>query len=228
MTESSLTPLVAVLRARARSFFFTFFMVFSISYVTLTALSAVPKFVPNHSQKPAEVDEAVVTDATTTEAVTEESVPVVMSDEAALPMMMVIDRLNRELPILNPQSRSIADLDAALLNGVVRHPDSATFADDGTIFVLGHSSYLPQVRNPFFKALNGIQKLEWGDTIRLYSVDTEYRYEVERVYEAKASQLEVPIAFTGKRLTIATCDSFGSTDDRFIVEAKLVEIKPRS
>jgi len=31
----------------------------------------------------------------------------------------------------------------------------------------------------------------------------------------------VPIADTGQMLTIATCNSFGSTDDRYIVEATL-------
>lgn len=226
MTELSLSPLVAVLRARAGSFLFVFFVVFTISYVALTAFSAVPKLAADDSDTTVAVTGEVANDATTTDEVADEPAAPVISDEAALPVTMVIDRLDRELPILNPQSRSIADLDAALLEGVVRHPDSATFADDGNIFVLGHSSYLPQVRNPFFQAFNGIQKLEWGDTIRLYSVNTEYVYEVERVYEAKASQLEVPIAFTGKRLTIATCDSFGSQDDRFIVEAKLVETKP--
>ncbi len=226
MTELSLSPLVAVLRARAGSFLFVFFVVFTISYVTLTAFSAVPKLVVDTGETALVAVEEVTTNATTSEVVASEPTAPAVSDEAALPVTMVIDRLDRELPILNPQSRSIADLDAALLEGVVRHPDSATFAEDGNIFVLGHSSYLPQVRNPFFQAFNGIQKLEWGDTIRLYSVDTEYVYEVERVYEAKASQLEVPIAFTGKRLTIATCDSFGSKDDRFVVEAKLVETKP--
>lgn len=226
MSESSLTPLVTVLRARAGSFLFVFFVVFTVVYVMCTALSAVPKISIAPTEDDSSVGDEVAVPASTTEPVVEEPVEVEVSAAAALPVTMVIDKLDRELPVLNPQSRSIAELDTALLDGVVRHPDSATFADDGNIFILGHSSYLPQVRNPFFQAFNGIQKLEWGDTIRLYSAEAEYVYEVERVYEAQASTLEVPIAFTGKRLTIATCDSFGSKDDRFIVEAKLVETNP--
>lgn len=144
----------------------------------------------------------------------------------ALPNSIIIDKLDREITVENPTSRAIPDLDEALLAGVVRHPDSATFTNEGNIFILGHSSYLPNVRNQNFQAFNGIQNLEWGDTIRLRSNDTEYVYRVERVYEARASEVVIPIADTGPRLTLATCDSFASKDDRFIVESKLVETRP--
>ncbi|MEM9336660.1 MAG: sortase [Patescibacteria group bacterium] len=150
---------------------------------------------------------------------------VVSADVAALPNQIIIDRLDRTIPINNPTSRSIADLDEALLTGAVRHPDSATFTNEGTIFVLAHSSYLPNVLNEFFQAFNGIQNLEWGDTIRLQSEDMEYVYRVERVYQAKASEVTVPIANTGPRLTLATCNSFASKDDRYIVESKLIETR---
>jgi sortase (surface protein transpeptidase) len=35
----------------------------------------------------------------------------------------------------------------------------------------------------------------------------------------------VPMEGTGPRLTLATCNSFGSKDDRFIVEAKAIETR---
>jgi LPXTG-site transpeptidase (sortase) family protein len=139
-----------------------------------------------------------------------------------LPTRIIFDSLDREVAILNPNESTNEALDAALLSGVVRHPDSADFANTGTIFLLGHSSYLPVVHNKNFQAFNGIQKLEWGDTVRLLSSDTEYVYRVDRVYEAKASSAEVPLQFDEATLILATCNSFGSKDDRFIVEAKLV------
>lgn len=141
-----------------------------------------------------------------------------------LPIAIIFDTLNgREVTILNPESDTVAELDSALLKGVVRHPDSADFKQKGTIFLLGHSSYLPNVMNKNFQAFNGIQKLAWGDTIRLRSADTEYVYRVDRVYEAKASDAEVKIYEGESRLTLATCDSFGTKDDRFVVEASLLE-----
>jgi sortase (surface protein transpeptidase) len=223
----SLDTIATVLSARAAAFLFVFFLVFSTTYVTMTAFSAVPDMTPvlvATEQGAIDTQNAEVTPEAAADIVPEDARE---QDRTPLPHTLVIDALDRELPIQNPESRLVADLDAALLTGVVRHPDSATLATEGTMFILGHSSYLPKVNNRFFQAFNGIQTLEWGDTIRLYSDDTEYIYEVERVYEAKASELVVPIATAGQRLTLATCDSFGSADDRFIVEATLLTTNPR-
>ncbi len=138
------------------------------------------------------------------------------------PVSITFDSLDKTIAVLNPESRSVAALDTALLSGVVRHPDSADFERTGTIFLLGHSSYLPNVINKNFQAFNGIQKLGWGDVIRLRSGDTEYVYHVDRTYEVKASDAEVEIEAGVAKLTLATCNSFGSKDDRFVVEATLV------
>jgi LPXTG-site transpeptidase (sortase) family protein len=145
------------------------------------------------------------------------------------PVTVIFDSLdNRQVTVLNPISNKIADLDEALLEGVVRHPDSADFQSEGTIFLFGHSSYLPSVINKNFQAFNGIQKLQWGDTVRLQSLDREYVYRVDRVYQAKASDAEVEITRGEAKLTLATCNSFGSKDDRYIVEATLVDSYPLS
>ncbi len=140
------------------------------------------------------------------------------------PIRIIFDTLDgRSVSVLNPESRSIEALDAALLSGVVRHPDSADFEDEGTIFLFGHSSYLPKVINKNYQAFNGIQKLVWGDTIRLQSSDMEYVYRVDSVREASALDAEVEIEMGTSKLTLVTCDSFGSKSDRFIVEATLIK-----
>lgn len=207
---------------RKFAFAVAFFIVFTISYGVLAALDWLPE--PKTDAAEVEVStEAATTVATEEEIVTESEVaPVATPIRDNLPRTITIDALDKVVTVLNPQSRAIADLDAALLSGVVRHPDSATLDDDGNIFILGHSSYLPNVLNRNYQAFNGVQNLRWGDTIRLTSNDTEYVYRVEKVYQARASALTVPVAGTGKMLTLATCNSFGSTDDRYIVEARLV------
>lgn len=140
-----------------------------------------------------------------------------------MPVAIIFDTLDRKIEVLNPSTNTIAALDNALLNGVVRHPDSADFENTGTIFLFGHSSYLPKVINKNFQAFNGIQDLEWGDTVRLQSTDKEYVYRVDKVYKVKASDAEVEIERGTAKLTLATCNSFGSKDDRYIVEATLVD-----
>ena len=150
--------------------------------------------------------------------------PVYTSSRTALPTRIIFDTLDeRSVTVLNPESRSVEVLDTALLSGVVRHPDSADFERTGTILLFGHSSYLPNVLNKNFQAFNGIQKLTWGDTVRLQSSDTEYVYRVDRVYEASASDADVKIETGKSKLTLVTCDSFGAKTDRFVVEASLIE-----
>lgn len=152
------------------------------------------------------------------------AMPVVEVDP--LPVKIIFDTLGREVKVLNPESRSINALDTALLSGVVRHPDSGDFARVGTMLLFGHSSYLPNVVNKNFQSFNGIQNLKWGDTVRLQSRDTEYVYQVTRVYETSASdESEIPIHAGKEELTLVTCDSFGAKTDRFVVETALVSKK---
>ncbi len=198
------------------TFLGVFFVVFLLSYLFLVAIDFVPEpKVASVDTSDIEIaDELDITDA-----------PVV--DEAVLaePTMIYIEKLDREVVVLNPTSRAIADLDEALLEGVVRHPDSALLGQEGNVFLLGHSSYLPNVFNENFQAFNGIQNLEWGDEIVVRGASEEFIYRVDRVYKATADDATiVPITGVGKRLTLATCDSFGSITDRFIVEATQVRV----
>ena len=180
--------------------------------------------VPNDGLRPASQPESEVG---LTRVVIPDPEPAPEADATdTTPNRIIIDALNKEVPVLNPQSRAVADLDAALLDGVVRHPDSADFAREGNMLILGHSSYLPNVLNRNFQAFNGIQELTWGDLIRLQSDDMEYVYRVDRVYQALASEVVVEHRWGTPMLTLATCDSFGSKEDRFIVEASLISSQP--
>jgi LPXTG-site transpeptidase (sortase) family protein len=205
------------------AFFGVFFLVFLFSYLFLVAVD----FVPESTQKKQmpEMEESPVTQVEQM-AYDPFSYPVGSGNAPVVPESIYIKKLDRTIPVLNPESREITDLDAALLSGVVRHPDSADLAQDGNVFILGHSSYLPNVFNENFQAFNGIQDLAWGDTIEVTSDGYLHLYEVEKVYKASAQDTTVPVSGTGPRLTLATCNSFGSVDDRFIVEAKRVEVRP--
>jgi len=202
------------------AFLGTFFLVFFISYLILVAIDFVPEAAPSDLKATEATDE--VSDET---APMDDGLPTGFSNQQILPTALYIKKLDRTIEVLNPTSRTVADLDTALLSGAVRHPDSATMSQDGNIFILGHSSYLPTVFNNNFKAFNGIQDLAWGDTIEVRSDSYVSIYQVEKVYKAKAEDVTVPIAGTGPQLTLATCNSFGSTDDRFVVEAKRIEVR---
>ncbi len=217
---TSITALFDEIWDKKGAFLFTFFCICALSYGILFAIDFIPEK-PDASEE----DVSAVTDTTPAPAPVAEPV-VSMSEGAQYPMRILIPELGSDVEVLNPQGRSIADLDAALLNGVVRHPDSADFKNTGTMVLFGHSSYLPTVRNKNFQAFNGLQKLAKGDMISVFSEETEYVYTVTKVYKAAASDASVDLEKGKETLVLITCNSFGSKDDRFVVEAKLVEKKP--
>lgn len=200
-------------------FLVVFFAVVFLTYLVLVIVDFIPEPVKAASQgEVLEKEELLETEKI--EPVEEETV-----SSEPYPTKIIFDSLDKEVAVLNPESEDIAELDNALLSGAVRHPASADLSTKGNVFILGHSSYLPNVLNKNFQAFNGIQDLVWGDTIRLQTSDAEYVYRVQKVYKAKASEVFVPETPGKAQLTLATCNSFGSKDDRFMVEATLIETK---
>tara|TARA_B100000745_G_scaffold219274_1_gene146017 strand:+ start:30948 stop:31634 length:687 start_codon:yes stop_codon:yes gene_type:complete len=142
---------------------------------------------------------------------------------AVYPSRLVIPKLGTDLPVSNPQTRNIELLDEALKSSAVRYPDSGTLGAQGTnVLLFGHSSGLPVVRNKFYKAFNGIEKLEYNDTIYVSSGADSYTYKVRRVYRADANDDRIELKVSGNRLTLLTCDTFGAKSDRWIVEAEFI------
>ncbi len=220
---NSFDDLYRQIRLRKGAFLIVFACIITVTYSFLYAIDFIPE-PETPADDVAEEDTSLIQD----EAESIDYDPHIIQTDIAvseLPKKIIFDSLNKEVSVSNPTSRVVADLDAALLSGAVRHPDSAVFSEDGNIFILAHSSYLPNVFNKNFQAFNGLQDLVWGDKIRLQSDDMEYVYRVQEVYKARASDVFVPNTPGEARLTLATCNSFGSKDDRFIVEALLIETK---
>lgn len=224
----NLSQILNEIAPKAGAFFGVFFFVMMIGYGFLYFIDFVPETPSTEETKEESVEADTNKDTTTVSTKEiETTAPVAtVSKNNPLPISVTIDKLNRTITVLNPVSRNLNDLDNALLKGVVRHPDSADLNDaKGNMLILGHSSYLNNVFNKNYQAFNGIQNLTWGDTIRLKSGDMEYTYKVDRVYQAKASAISIPTRATEQKLTLATCNTFGAKEDRFIVEATLVSKK---
>ena len=161
---------------------------------------------------------------------TEASV-VATSDEAEAaspepPVTIEIPSIELSATIANPSATDIKTLDAWLLKGAVRWPASAKLGEEGNVVLFGHSSYLPVVKNPAYKTFNDIQKLKVGDHITVSSLGTSYTYAVRSVAKEDANQGAIPLQVTGKVLPLATCNSFATKDDRFVVTADFVESHP--
>ncbi len=144
------------------------------------------------------------------------------------PTRIIIDDIGVDVAVKNPLSRDIEVLDSALLYGAVRFPGSGSMIDNGNMFIFAHSSGLPNIRNQNFKAFNNIGKLTEGALIKVQNGSQENIYKVVAVRMDQASDVRVDFTNDRKRLTLATCNSFGTKQDRFIVEADFVGSYPLS
>ncbi len=141
---------------------------------------------------------------------------------SGLPTRLVISKIGIDTPIMHPTKTDIASLDAALLSGAALYPGSALPSTEGSVLIFGHQSYLPVVRNKAFKALNDVQKLVAGDTAVVFVGDTQYTYRVRTVTLTTVATGEIPLETAGHTLTLVTCNSLGSKEERYIIKADLI------
>lgn len=222
MTERETTFVVAVraIRTILRNKW-KFLAVFIIAFLTfvwiLGRLDLLPE--PDTSKGLSTITVSKATDSFPAAAIA------ATTDVVEKPVRIVASSVGVDVAVNNPFKTDIYSLDNALLTGVVRYPTSAELGENGNVVIFGHSSYLPVVKNEYFKAFNGLQNLKKGEIIEVYGDGLVYEYAVDRVYEADATDTRIPLTKDGKKLTLSTCDSFGNLNDRHVVEAYFVGSK---
>lgn len=194
----------------------TFFLVFFLTLAVLSWGGFIPQsYIEDASSE--SVDSSEVTQSTGSNNQT------VSSDEViADPVRLVIGKVGINAAIVNPTSRNVGDLDQALQSGVVRYPGTGRLGENSTMFLFGHSSFLPVVYNKAYQSLNYLYKLEKGDLINVESRRSVYLYRVVSVVKENAADAKVDLSRRDRHLVIATCDSFGKKSDRYIVDAEYV------
>lgn len=190
---------------------------FFVGFWASVGVLAVLDLLPNHPLGLRSAQPAAVAVAVETSSLPVAELPV--ED----PVRIRVPAIGLETAIYNPTTTNVATLDSYLLKGAVRYPTSAKLGEEGNVVLFGHSSYLPVVKNPAYKAFNDIQKLHAGDTITVVSESRTYVYRVRTVTKESAVDGAIPLSVSGKVLTLATCNSFGQKSDRFVVTADLVE-----
>jgi len=181
-----------------------FFLIFFFTSVVLFTIDFVPEKPSNKNNAPQSTNQ----NATAEEVARSES-----------PTRIVIKNAGVDTTIQNPVSTNLGVLDNALLSGAVRYPGSSNLGENATMFLFGHQSYLPVVKNQAFKAFNGIQKLSEGDVIQVYSDTAVYEYAVKSVSLVDASNALIPLVSNKKSLVLSTCNSFGDPGERYVIKA---------
>ena len=133
-----------------------------------------------------------------------------------------IEKVDVDTEIRNPNVTDISVLDDELQYGAVHYPGSGT-PGNGNMFLFGHSSSLPLVRNQSYKTFNGIQHLEKGDEVVIYSENQKHTYKVLNVELVSAEEALVDFSVQKNMLTLSTCNNFGEKQERFVVEADYVK-----
>jgi LPXTG-site transpeptidase (sortase) family protein len=231
---------VALIRATQRAWTrkWSFLVAFLVVLFIVVRVCVAAGFVPDAATSSEVTDgsdgSTVVTPATLTstptvaaadvESTTGSSAPVdgTLNMNGELPTKVVIPSINVSTVVDNPATTNVDSLDNYLLSAAVRYPTSATLDQQGNVIIFGHSSYLPVVINQHYKTFDGIQNLKAGDQIYVYSNEREYVYAVTSEQKESSLSDSIPLTTIGHTLTLATCDSFTTKTDRFIVTATLV------
>ncbi len=140
-----------------------------------------------------------------------------------VPVRIIVESVGIDVDIENPKDNDIDVLDKALLSGAVRYPGSGFMNDSSTMFLFGHSSFLPVVNNKNFRAFNNLEKVKKGALIRVESKESVNIYKVTGVRKVNADDAIIQLSGKGKRLVLSTCNSFGDPGERFVLEAEFVE-----
>lgn len=196
-----------------------FGVVFIIGFIFLYSLGLVPE-----SIKPEESESfRTLWDKTQSQAIRDQinrnNVGVNIGEE---PTRIVINKIGVDTVIANPNTTNVATLDDYLLRGAVRYPGSGLLGL-GNMFLFGHSSSLKVTNNPAYRAFSGLKDLSKGDLITVYSATRTYTYQVSSVVLVNKDQALVEFGNAKNMLTLSTCNTFGKKDDRYVVEADLID-----
>jgi sortase A len=214
---------------KTATFIFIWFLIFAITYAALSYAKALPAelqifnaLVMNKIEKLIEKDP--ITDKGSSESDTTENDLIVQNEikESVLPESVEIPKIGVSVRVMNPVNPDTAVLDAELLKGVVRYPGSGGLDDDTNMLLFGHSTRFREVKNDAFQAFNRLEELRIGDTIKVKSGGGEYIYKVTLVSQVSSDKALVNFRTGEKMITLSTCDSFGSKQDRIVVEAKFI------
>lgn len=209
--------------------------IFAILAVFLVAIDFVPEAPAEYSQPSVTVVDTRIPTVSTTSTASQQLVegtsiattePVDVASlpaPAQRPIRIVITEIGIDTPVLTPASADVDVLDRALLSGAVHYPDSPLAGENGNMLIFGHSSYLPVVQNKAYQAFNELQKLTPGSIVSVYTEHGRFDYKVDRVRLARAEETVISFDAPKPSLTLATCNTFGAKQERWVATATLVD-----
>jgi len=149
---------------------------------------------------------------------------------------LVYERLKISAPLGKPSSgnwksqnwRGLEDqMQYLLLNGLALYPHSPELGAEGSLIVAGHSSppTMEAIGSPYEEILSSLPQAAPGDTITLYDESgAKFTYRVRKTEIVPPTYTQILLQEKSKKeLVLFTCYPIGTTRERFVVWADLVE-----
>lgn len=144
---------------------------------------------------------------------------------------IIIPKIWKNIPLVDIKNRALEDSNdlnnifmKELEKWVIRYPGSAIPGKDGNAFVFGHSSNFPWIKWDFNDVFALLDNVWFDDEIIVYYNQKKYKYIVREKNVITPGDTSVLERNKGKaEITLMTCWPIGTTLNRLIVTAELVE-----
>jgi LPXTG-site transpeptidase (sortase) family protein len=142
---------------------------------------------------------------------------------------LVIEKIGLTAPIIANVSVSDEKVYLAALKEGIAHASVSSYPSDlpGNTYLFAHSSFDFWRFGKYAKAFNLLPKLENGDRVHVFYSDTVYVYEVINKEVLKGWDIHpLERKVVSPILTLQTCTPAGTTLNRLVITAKLIDVKP--
>lgn len=144
---------------------------------------------------------------------------------------IIIPKIGKNIPLVDIKNRALDDSNELnnifmkeLEKGVIRYPGSAIPGKNGNAFVFGHSSNFPWIKWEYNDVFSLLDNVGFDDEIIVYYNQKKYKYIVREKNVITPGDTSVLERNKDKaEITLMTCWPIGTTLNRLIVTAELVE-----
>lgn len=137
------------------------------------------------------------------------------------PVSLEVPSLSIKTNIQSPETTDVDVLDSALSKGAVYYQGSGT-PGNGNMLIFGHSTGFKIVNNKAYKVFNNLKLGKVGEYIYVRTASGTYSYQIQDVKHVSKYDTWINFHSDSPMLTLSTCDSFGKSSDRWILEANYV------
>ncbi|MES2622870.1 MAG: sortase [Patescibacteria group bacterium] len=145
----------------------------------------------------------------------------VVAGKVEAPLSLEVPTLGIKTVIESPETTNVDTLDSALSRSAVYYQGSGT-PGSGNMLIFGHSTGFKIVRNQAYKVFNNLKLAKVGAYIYVKTASGTHTYKVRGVKHVSKYDTWINFQSNTSMLTLATCDSFGKSSDRWILEADYV------